>query len=216
MGRNAAKIEDQDRLLAVLSRAAATLAPTGYAEASSANFQAPRAAEDLPRFCEPCRFGRVVGQCRHDDVIPAKPIVASRLRFPGPPAFRPTGFLDEHTLERFDRPFLHALDPADAQREPPRVRILASRSERLELFAKLASSGRLNPVRVSKDRLRFGAGLFAVGKDLERDRLILDCRPANTLERPPSRWTSSLASPACLLQLVIAPDQEIRVSTADL
>ena len=57
------------------------------------------------------------------------------------------------------------------------------------LYRKLAESGRLLPVKVDEGRLSYAAGLFSVTKDLEKDRLILDCRPAKVLEEAPSMWT---------------------------
>ncbi|OLP84483.1 hypothetical protein AK812_SmicGene34646 [Symbiodinium microadriaticum] len=53
-------------------------------------------------------------------------------------------------------------------------------------------------------------------EDLERDRLILDSRPANTLEPPPHLWTGSLCSSAALLPIVLHPGKSLRISGADL
>ena len=69
---------------------------------------------------------------------------------------------------------------------------------------------------VPPERIPYAAGLFSVVKDLERDRLILDARPANLLETPPQFWTSTLASSACLLSITLRPDQTLKISTADL
>ena len=98
----------------------------------------------------------------------------------------------------------------------PRVGVLAASDERLKLLRALADSGRLRPLWPLPEREGVSAGLFAVVKDLEKDRLILDALPANTLESPPSFWTGSLASVSVLLPLVLAPDEEVRVSSADL
>ncbi|CAE7208910.1 unnamed protein product [Symbiodinium sp. CCMP2592] len=216
MGRAASKVEDQHRLLGALSRAAAAFSMPGYTRFSSALFQGFKAAGAQHVTPLAPRFGKVVGALKRAEVIAAKTIEADRLTFPGPPRFNPSPFLDSPTRRRFENPSSFAAAPDTANRPPPRVRVLASRAQRLELFRKLAESGRLAPVRVAAERLPYAGGLFSVIKDLARDRLILDCRPANCLESPPSKWTSSLAGPECLLQLVIQPSECIRVSSADL
>ena len=102
------------------------------------------------------------------------------------------------------------------QSHPPKVRILADRGQRLDLFSALSQSGRLLPVNVKPERLPFAGGLFAVVKDLQRDRLVLDARPGNTLETPPSFWTGSLGSAAALLPMIIRFEESFRICTADL
>ena len=96
------------------------------------------------------------------------------------------------------------------------MRVFASKRERLALFRKLALSGRLRPIRPVLSRLPYAGGLFSVIKDLHRDRLIFDCRPANSLEKPASKWTSSLAGPECLLQLALRDDECLQTSSAHL
>ena len=93
----------------------------------------------------------------------------------------------------------------------PRVGVLAASDERLKLLGALTTLA--GCVISDPPRERRAAGLFAMVKDLEKDRLILDALPANTLESPPSFWTGSVS---LLLPLVLAPDEEVRVSSADL
>ncbi|CAE7501398.1 unnamed protein product [Symbiodinium sp. CCMP2592] len=114
---------------------------------------------------------------------------ASRLKCPPAPSFSPRGYLDSRTQKLYDR---------------------------IQLYRALAESGRLLPVRVEPDRLHYAAGMFAVPKDLTRDRLVLDGRPSNALFEPPSFWSSSMASASVLLPLVLRPHESLRVSTADL
>lgn len=79
------------------------------------------------------------------------------------------------------------------------MNILADPQQKLLLLRALARSGRLEPLScVPQERADWPAGLFAVAKDGERDRLVLDARPANELEDFPGRWVHSLASAACL------------------
>ena len=71
---------------------------------------------------------------------------------------------------------------------------MASRENKLLLFRALASTGRLGILQPDEVRTGITSGLFAVVKDLERDRLILDGRGANVYEKPLSHWTRGLAS----------------------
>ena len=139
----------------------------------------------------------------------------SELTFPPPPAFDPRGFLDAATSERFERPLKFSAPADSVALLPPRVKILASHAEKLQLFKDLAS-GRLLPFKASPDRIPHAAGLFAVTKDLQQDRLVLDARPANTPEVRPAFWSSTLASSAVLGQIVLRPNERLSISTADL
>ena len=65
-------------------------------------------------------------------------------------------------------------------------------------------------------RMQHRAGLFCLAKDLTRDRLILDSRPANQLEEGITTWTSSMASITPLLDLFIPPGHAARCAGEDL
>ena len=122
-----------------------------------------------------------------------------------PPRFNPSPFVDAETGRRFEAPSFFAAAPDPVQRPPPSVRVLASRAQRLELYRKLAACGRLQPVKPSAERIPYAGGLFSVVKDLNRDRLVLDCRPANCLEVPTSKWTQTLAGTSVLAPVGPAP-----------
>jgi hypothetical protein len=59
------------------------------------------------------------------------------------------------------------------------------------------------------------SGLFAVPKDLDRDRLILDARPPNSFETVLSQWTSSMATASSLSGIELAPDESLLLSGRD-
>ena len=101
----------------------------------------------------------------------------------------------------------------------PKVKILADKKQqkqRLALYKLLAGCGRLLPVKVPPERVPFAGGMFAVPKDLDRDRLVLDARPSNVLGGCPSYWSAKMASASALLGLVLPSEQTFRISTADL
>ncbi|CAE7946657.1 unnamed protein product, partial [Symbiodinium sp. KB8] len=96
-------------------------------------------------------------------------------------------------------------------------RLLLSKAEqRLLLYRALADSERLVVAEPPPGRERFGAGLFCVPKSAEKDRLILDARPANSLEDVCSTWTRTLASAAAVSSIVLEPDQILLLAGADL
>ena len=53
-------------------------------------------------------------------------------------------------------------------------------------------------------------------KDLEKDRFILDARPANQLEAGLTTWTATMGSVVPLLSLCIPPDYVVACSGEDL
>ena len=213
MGRSAVKSEDHDRTLAALSRAMSSF------EGDIGYFRGPVGKEpepaDRPGPTPRFDFGQRCGRLKLAEQCNAKPIVAARLKFPPPPSFAPRGFLDSRTQRLFDRP-LDFEAPLLPLRPVPPVRIRATKDERLKLFRALAACGRLRPVRVPPERLHYAGGMFSVPKDLERDRLVLDGRPSNALNAPPAYWSSSMASAAVLLPMVLRPGESLRISSADL
>ncbi|CAE7260782.1 unnamed protein product [Symbiodinium microadriaticum] len=88
--------------------------------------------------------------------------------------------------------------------------------ERLLLYRALADSERLVVAEPPPGREKFGAGLFCVPKSAEKDRLILDARPANSLEEVCSRWTRTLASASAVTSIILEPGQILLLAGADL
>ena len=103
-----------------------------------------------------------------------KQVDASRLSFVGSPAFNPTPYLDPLSKQIFTDPLSCRMGPADCLVRPPKLRIHCSQSETVKLFSLLDASGRLRVHLPHEANPSFGSGLFAVAKDLEKDRLILD------------------------------------------
>lgn len=75
-------------------------------------------------------------------------------------------------------PLQSSEDPDEFVGSVPRVRVHCNHEEKIALCTLLDKSKRL-ALRPSQEvRSRFAAGVFAVPKSLEIDRLILDARPA--------------------------------------
>ncbi len=160
--------------------------------------------------------GNVVGCIPTALASTAKPIIADRLDFQSEPSFDPSPFLDEQCRFIFQDPMSAAKKPDESFQEPPAVRIFGSDKEVWNLLWKLDQSGRLGAVKEEAVYTGFQAGLFSVGKDQNKDRLIFDSRPFNELESPPGRFIGSMASAANLTEIHLKEDQILTMSGTDL
>ena len=159
-------------------------------------------------------YGAFVGTVKADQTVVAKPIQADRLSFVGCPGFDPLPYLDPVTAHAYESPLdcvrHHGLEP------PPAVSVHGSVEERNKLYKRMAESGRLVPVLEGDVREGLVCGLFAVPKDLERDRLILDARPPNTVEPVLSSWTRTMSSSTCLLGFELEEGESLIMSGRDI
>ena len=212
MGRAAAKVESMEAVLAALSRAGAFLKEDGNQYFSSQLSRPP--SDSAHHFAK--RVGRKMGKLAKNVEMTAKPLIAERLVFPGPPQFDPGPFLDPGTRALYERPLDCCDDFTSFQGEVPRVRVFATRENKVLLYKKLAETKRLKPVKVESKRADFVSGLFAVHKNLELDRMVLDGRPPNLLNPKQSLWCRSMASPAALGSLCIQDDHVLLASGEDL
>ena len=156
--------------------------------------------------------GSCVGAISAVDHVAAKPIVASRIKFGPPPLFDPLPFLDERTAAMYECPQSFFKDLPD---EPPKVAVRATADEKLSLFRQMASCGRLAAVGENEADEQYASGLFAVGKNVEFDRLIMDCRPANGREHGLNHWTAAMASSVVLSQIELSDDEDLLMSRED-
>ena len=102
------------------------------------------------------------------------------------------------------------------EKKPPRVQVRASRSSALALLRFLDDHHRLRIVPKSKVRVSHTCGAFALPKDGEKDRLIVDARPANELEDTLRDWCATLGSVQALCQLELKPFHKMVFSGTDL
>ena len=209
MARSATKVESLEATLDALGRASAFL------KEDDKSYYVGRLSkpEHLPsRF----RFGKQCGKIRKGKDIVARPLLASRLQFPGPPSFDPGKFFDAATKDWYERPLELRTDPEVFDGQVPNVRVFADPFNKVQLYKKLADSGRLKPILACEKRKGFVSGLFAVIKDANRDRMVLDGRPPNLLEPHDNVWCGSMANPNVLGQIYIAPERVLLSSGEDL
>lgn len=99
--------------------------------------------------------------------------------------------------------------PKSKRGKPVKGRLHASKTEYAALVKRLLAAGMVD---VSKDKPAVVNGVFAVAKDGDAQRLIIDARPANRLFKRPDKV--SLPSPENLARLV-APAEGFFVAKSD-
>ena len=140
---------------------------------------------------------------------------SSRLTFVDRPSFDPVPYLDSESRAVYCDPIARAR-PLEEGEAVPRVAVRCSRAEALRLLHCLDKSGRLAFVDSSLVRERLRSGIFAIPKDLHRDRMVLDARPPNQVEPPADRWINSLASLTQLQHLFVGPTEKLELFVEDL
>ena len=147
-------------------------------------------------------------------MVVAQPIQADRIHFVGTPEFDPLPFFDPATARAYACPLECSHDGRGVK--PPKVSVHASRIESNKLFQKMVDGNRPVPVDPCVVRGDLVSGHFCVPKDLEKDRLILDSRPPNTVEPCLSTWTSTMSSATCLCGLELSDDESLIMSGRDI
>lgn len=210
MGRAAAKMEDNEKAVEALARAVAFL------EEEEKNYFSCKLSKPDPGSNGRRRMGKIAGRLPGANTISARPLIADRLQFPGPPQFDPSPYFDSATRQLYQRPLDFAAKPEDFHGPVPVVRVFADHQNKIEVYKKLAMSGRLKPVREADVRKGFLSGLFSVPKDMCRDRMVLDGRPPNLLEDHSNVWCAAMASPSALNSIFIEEDKVLLSSGEDL
>ena len=221
LGRTASKLEDQDSLLSALCRAVSSLEVGTYhgsfrEKACGRTDGAGNPDDNIgysPFASKP--FGWISGKLRDKKLIAAKPIESSRITMPPHPSFDPVPFVDDATAHAYLHPLQRRL-PEPREPPPPRSMVMASKRNKLELYKLLASTGRLGILEPAEVRSGICSGLFAVTKDLLKDRLILDGRGANVYEVPLNTWTKCLASAEKVAGIYLPRGQVLLASGRDL
>ena len=208
MGRSASKNQSHEECLETLCRAASMVHVfDNYGGGSNSR---PGSFDD-----EWFRCGCLVGRINKSNPCSAKPIVASRITVPECPRFDPSDLLDDVTKEKYLWPLRTGISP-EAAGVPPLVQLRASPSERLRLLKKLYGAGMLQPILPGSYAAGYENGMFAVNKDAERDRLVLDSRASNLLDPGQSVWSQAMASATSLASIYLDADSVLLASGEDL
>ena len=152
----------------------------------------------------------------HVDAVKAKPIIADRIKWEHSPSFDPRPFLTDPVVKRaFEDPNSLGLHTSLWTKQPS-GKIHCSRNEVLKLAEKWDAVGALRIFQSDEIDHSEAVGAFAVGKDQDHDRLILNPVVINGRMKHYSNYTKTLA-PGSLICLVQLQDSEVvRISADDL
>ena len=156
-----------------------------------------------------------VSRCKLPSSV-AKPVIASRIKWEHSPQFDPIPFLhDKIVRDAFIDPSRVRL-PEKLWIHKPRGKVHCQKSELLKLAEKWDSKGACKIFR--KDEISFdeSVGIFAVPKDSQWDRLILNPQTANGRLQQFSHFTKELAPGSMFCLLRLEPHQMVRISADDL
>ncbi len=150
------------------------------------------------------------------DASTAKPVVADRIKWEHSPQFDPRPFLVDPIVRRaFEDPNFLRMSEDQWEHRPP-GKIHCTRSEVLKLAQKWDAKGACRIFNSSQVRHDEAVGIFAVAKDQDYDRLILNPVVVNSRMKAYSNYTKQLA-PGCMIGLVQLQSNEVlRISADDL
>eukprot|EP00438_Fugacium_kawagutii_P033349 Skav204235 [mRNA] locus=scaffold1550:277390:299473:- [translate_table: standard] len=144
----------------------------------------------------------------------AKPVIADRIKWKLGPSFDPRPFLsDPLVLAAYDNPNI-LRKPESEWPQKPRARVHCSRDELKCLAAKWDALGACALVPVGEVAEEETVGIFAVTKDQEYDRLILNPTVVNSRMYGVSTFTKQIA-PGHLITMVRIPDTHDLVISSD-
>lgn len=150
------------------------------------------------------------------DACTAKPVVADRIKWEHSPQFDPRPFLVDPIVRRaFEDPNFLRL-PEDQWEPKPAGKIHCTRAEVLKLAQKWDAKGACRIFTSDLVKHDEAVGIFAVPKDQDYDRLILNPVVVNGRMKSYSNYTKQLA-PGCMIGLVqLKSDEVLRISADDL
>lgn len=172
----------------------------------------PHQKEDLPKSDHQCHFDR-------SEPLPmsgARPVISSRIKWQFPPKFEASAFLDDPIVKA-------AFEDPEVMRKPKQfwepskpAKIHCTRTELLDLAQRWDDLGALRLMPADQKPWEEAVGLFAVSKDSQFDRLIINPQNLNGRMWTVSESTKSLA-PGCMLGLLhLEPGEVYRFSADDL
>ena len=210
MGRAATKMENIEEVIRELEEAA--LRPSAqlrsYLGRVSSGVQKPWGA--------PAHPGVVVGSMSREVEHVAKDLEAHRLKFIDRPSFDPVPYLDDANRQQYLHPLenVNEVEPDDPGL--PRVKVRCKGKAQMDFLEKLDSGGRLALLPLRDVEAGFPNGAFAIPKDQEKDRLVLDARRPNAREVSEARWIYTMGAAGQLQHLYLLPHQILVLHAEDL
>ena len=145
----------------------------------------------------------------------SKPVVASRVKWENPPSFSAAEYLDPLVREAYLDPEVLRLPGSDCPPSRP-AKMHIAKSEMLALIERWDQLGACQIIRADSKDFSEAIGVFAVDKDLDYDRLIINPKTINSRMASLSYTTKELA-PGCMLSLLsLKPGEMFRFNADDL
>ena len=177
---------------------------------------------EKPHFAEQDKYEEGHASCQHEPScvglpnINNKPVIASRIKWKHPPSFDARPFLlDPIVASVYDNPD-SLRKPAYQWPNKSKARVHCKRSELLELMKIWDAHGSLALFPCNEVDPQETVGLFAVPKDENFDRLIINPTVLNSRTMPYSNFTRKLAPGVLLGLLSLKPDESFRYCADDL
>ena len=176
-----------------------------------------------PRKCtEPPHEG---GQHAHGDLkVTCKPpssfsaveLEPSRLKFSHSPSFKASKFISDPLLKAGFLNPKHLRLPKETWPSVKPARVMCSREKLLQLFKRWDDVHSLQLLDANASEFKYRCGLFAVYKNAEKDRQILNPIPENGRTFGIAESTHNLAHGTLLCNLVLDPAQDLVIAATDL
>ena len=177
---------------------------------------------EKPHFADREQFSQQHAECKHEpsnvvsDSVGNKPVIASRIKWKHPPTFDARPYLlDPVVASVYERPDTLRL-PVSEWPQKSKARVHCERGEFKELMKIWDAHGSLALFPTSEIDEQETVGLFAVPKDNEYDRLIVNPTVLNSRMAGYSNFTKKLAPGSLIALLSLEPDQCFRFNADDL
>ena len=177
---------------------------------------------EKPHFADREQFSQQHAECKHEpsnvvsDSVGNKPVIASRIKWKHPPSFDARPYLlDPVVASVYERPDTLRL-PASEWPQKSKARVHCERGELKEMMKIWDAHGSLALFPTSEVDEQETVGLFAVPKDSEYDRLIVNPTVLNSRMAGYSNFTKKLAPGSLIALLSLEPDQCFRFNADDL
>jgi hypothetical protein len=145
----------------------------------------------------------------------AKPVIASRVKWKNPPSFEAADYLDPLVKEAFlDPEVLRTPISMWPPAKPAKMHI--TKSEMLKMISVWDALGACSICPLSEKDYTEAVGIFAVDKDLDYDRLIINPKTINSRMSSISYSTKELAPGSMLTLLHLKPGEMFRFNADDL
>ena len=154
--------------------------------------------------------------CPPSDELSALQLDPSRLNFKHSPAFKPESFISDPLLKAGYADPRFFWKPESSWPRTKLARVMCNRERLLQLFRKWDSVNSLYLLDASLSQRSYRCGLFAVYKNTEKDRQILNPIPENSRRITMNESTTSLSHGSLLVGIHLEDNEDLVFGADDL